>query len=529
MKGSCLLLFIHLLFFMIMKKVLKLFIFLFLHYSVFTQGTFNQIYRINEYPCAFGGFIVTDSTFYIAGINGNEHYHYNALFAKIDSSGNIQKVREYKGEDNQDVTMWYPTLNKTKDGNIINVGQLNATTTDSSSSYVATILVKIDSQGDTLFWRVYNAKNSISPYMGWAKGLALNLDMGYMIYCSEGDSMVLIKTDSLGKEEQRYLYHFPIRPENTSVSILAEPDSGFILTATLFQGSQNNNNFQGATIIFKIDKNGEILWQYVTDLARNIVAPFISRTSDNNLLIYCVEVIGTYISGGNVDYKQVAYISKLNNTGQKIWEKRVGVPNNDTYLGGMTEVNGNYYFTGNIILPDSNVSQGWLLKMNANGDSLWSQYYTYPDFYGTYSSYWFNRVEPYKGGFLLCGTINNGLSGLNPQSGYWGWLVRTDSMGNVSPLLNTAITEPIQYEQPDMRVFPNPTNGVLHLQLAEALVEDADIVIYTIEGKEMYRSKLRKQSDNTRLYLYHLPQGFYNCVLQVDGNQVYSKSFFKVN
>lgn len=167
--------------------------------------------------------------------------------------------------------------------------------------------------------------------------------------------------------------------------------------------------------------------------------------------------------------------------------------------------------------------------MSENGDSLWSQYYKHPSFTSPYCSFFPQKLVSYKDGFMFCGMISNDVSASDPSYGYWGWLVRTDSMGNVSPLLNTAITEPIQYEQPDMRVFPNPTNGVLNLQLAEPLGEEADIVIYTIEGKEMYRSKLRKQSDNTRLYLYHLPQGFYNCVLQVGENQVYSKPFLKVN
>ncbi len=81
----------------------------------------------------------------------------------------------------------------------------------------------------------------------------------------------------------------------------------------------------------------------------------------------------------------------------------------------------------------------------------------------------------------------------------------------------------------DMHIFPNPTNGILNLQLAEPLPEEADIAVYTSEGKEVYRTKLRKQATDTRLYLYQLPQGMYECVLRVGGNKLFSNSFLKLN
>ncbi len=78
---------------------------------------------------------------------------------------------------------------------------------------------------------------------------------------------------------------------------------------------------------------------------------------------------------------------------------------------------------------------------------------------------------------------------------------------------NVMITEGIttmdnEYSNnPDIRIFPNPTNGMINIVTDG--INNADLTIYTIQGQIVYTEKLNAATSNKQLNLSYLTKGIY--------------------
>jgi len=115
---------------------------------------------------------------------------------------------------------------------------------------------------------------------------------------------------------------------------------------------------------------------------------------------------------------------KLNSSGLQQWVKFWGGNGKDRAQDVIQTLDGNYVITGYSTSPPASYYDGFLLKVNGNGDTLWSK--LYGGGLGSFDDLNCVRELP-DSGFILGGQSQN----LTVGNGLDMYLIRTNSTGNV--------------------------------------------------------------------------------------------------
>ena len=118
-------------------------------------------------------------------------------------------------------------------------------------------------------------------------------------------------------------------------------------------------------------------------------------------------------------------LSALNAFAQydSLWTKEYGYADMDKIFSAEQATDSNYTFAGFLDNPSSGNYEGWLIKTDENGDTLWTKSYG-----GTVWTAFLDHIVSPDGGYVMAG------HGVSASYGYGGAdfeAVRTDSIGNV--------------------------------------------------------------------------------------------------
>ena len=120
---------------------------------------------------------------------------------------------------------------------------------------------------------------------------------------------------------------------------------------------------------------------------------------------------------GNADF----YIVKINSAFNMQWSKTFGSVQNDYAHSIQPTVDGGYAVAGITNSFGAGNTDMYLIKLNANGDSVWTKTYGYAG-----SDSLFAMQQTFDKGFVLAGSTNSIGAGLSDM-----YVVRTDSLGNI--------------------------------------------------------------------------------------------------
>lgn len=141
-------------------------------------------------------------------------------------------------------------------------------------------------------------------------------------------------------------------------AVLATSDGGMILAGI--------SNFD-AGFICKVDSLGNNLWNKFVDvqspLSNDVVFNQMIETADNDYV-----AVGKVVNNNNLQYE--GYILKLNDLGDTLWSKSLAIANNSYYeISAVTEMNdGGYAVAGNINYGESI----FVAKLSSNGIVDWT-------------------------------------------------------------------------------------------------------------------------------------------------------------
>ncbi|MDQ3289975.1 MAG: T9SS type A sorting domain-containing protein, partial [Bacteroidota bacterium] len=121
--------------------------------------------------------------------------------------------------------------------------------------------------------------------------------------------------------------------------------------------------------------------------------------------------------------------------GQKLWDKRFGGSEQDNLFALTSTINGEYLLAGHSLsnedgdktLPSQGNQDYWLVKINNNGDKIWDKV-----FGGKGKEELKSVTTTREGGYVLGGTSFSGKNGDKTQNSRGSgdyWLVKTDSSG----------------------------------------------------------------------------------------------------
>ncbi len=263
-------------------------------------------------------------------------------------------------------------------------------------------------QPDTVWTRHYGGSQEEI-----CRALTKTADGGYalfgqtMTFAVGGRDYWLVKTDSVGNELWNHAYGGT--GQEFGYAIITTADSGLVLAGA-------SNSFSGSydAWIIRTDAQGDTLWTRALGTTVRDECYAIVETPDNGLV-----GAGYTTAAGSGNF----WLFKLNANGDSLWSRNYGgggldicwslvmTPDSGFLLAGQTQSYGLGY---------ANAPNYWILRTNANGDSLWSRVFD-----GT-------GVDVCKAAALMpdSGFVLGGYSQSHSAGNEDGWIIRTDSHGD---------------------------------------------------------------------------------------------------
>jgi len=372
-------------------------------------------------------------------------------------------------------------------------------------------LIKTDANGDSLWSRTFGgSKND----RGWS--VQQTTDGGYII---AGDTrsneyndydIWLIKTDANG--DSLWSRTFGGSAFDFSFSVRQTTDGGYILAGrTKSFGSGHYDIW-----LIKTDKDGSSEWSKTHGGSESDGSVEVQQTTDGGYIL-----IGWTYSFGISGTRDV-WLIKTNENGSSEWTKTFSRSSQDIGLSVKQTTDGGYIIVGKTQI-DFHTTDAWLIKTDANGDSLWTKI-----FGGDRVDVADDVLEAVDGGYVFVGHSNTSLmgqvwlvktdvngksiyektyGGINSDSGHsfqqtkdGGYiiigstksyrdkkegdifLVKVDSEGKLST--NTSIAElPNKFSL--QQNYPNPFNPTTTLRFDLPEVSDATVTIYNMLGQKV--------------------------------------------
>ena len=334
---------------------------------------------------------------------------------------------------------------------------------DWSNDWFTSFLMKIDGQGNSLWYKNYTTPGD---HTIWGVAEANNGDLicsGTNYNTVDLSNLLIVKTDSMG------------------------------------------NNYQVLHDIATTDRN---------------FGTMVMRTEANNFIV-------AGLRRGCFTCDAYSWAILMDSAGTIIWD-RTHVPARDEsgYSVIMPLANNAYLGIG-VVNRYQESQRGLILKMDANGDSLWSREFYTP---GSIEIFW-DVDTTSDGGFILCGETY--CCNFNPGFGYTSslWLVKTDSLG----FITTGINDLPGYHLYSMgQGYPNPANTVLHvpLDIPHATATPATnglagnyLYVFDMQGRQLMQQKVQPGNSTAQLDVSTLAPGTYSIVLVAEGYSISHQKF----
>jgi hypothetical protein len=295
-------------------------------------------------------------------------------------------------------------------------------------------------------------------------------------------------------------------------------------------------NYLWQTYIIGLDSLGNEEWTYLSP-------PDVQRDGAKEMVLLDD---GSLIVASGIGYEQERAsvndmwfeksVFKLNPDHELEWEKEF----KDDYFNSSTQTtnliklsdNSGFVVTGTETY-NPNVSwifqsQGWLMKFNENGDTIWSRKYIYPISQKNYHR--FNDIkETPDGGFILCGESLDIEDNVEiPQQ---SWLLKLDDHGCLIPGCYTA-TEEVENGQLPFKVsiYPNPTTDYLNIYhyFSEAEVwQNGQYRILDSQGRIVEQFAVGQNDVTMVVPVWEWAKGIYFLQLVVADGVVKTEKFIK--
>ena len=302
------------------------------------------------------------------------------------------------GEQDDDNCTW---ARQTYDGGYIMVGFSGSLSVDAIVAW----LVKTDSNGDTIWTRSFGGSSFDEGH-----SVQQTADSGYIIagYTESLDTLGdawLIKTNVRGDTLWTRTYGGP--SEDFLDEAALTTDGGYVavgFTTSFGAGALD-------VWLIKTDSRGDTSWTRTFGGANDDQGYTVQQTSDGGYII--AGLTRSYGAGG-----ADVYLIKTNASGDTQWTRTFGGPLDDRGLCARQTRDGGYIVGGwTTSYPDSSVYI-WLIKTNANGDTLWTR--KIGDVSGWAEGGQLEQLD--DGGYVIAGLVASDF--------YDAYLVRTDSNGD---------------------------------------------------------------------------------------------------
>jgi hypothetical protein len=296
------------------------------------------------------------------------------------------------------------SVNLTTDGGYIMGGYSNSFGAGDNDVY----LVKTDADGDTLWTRTYGGIDTDK-----CKSVQQCSDGGYIIagetnsFGAGSYDVYLIKTDANG--DTLWTRTFGGTGIDRAESVKETADGGYIVT-----GNTGSFGAGGKDVyLIKTDANGDTLWTKTYGATDDEEGHSVILTTDGGYII--AGFTDSFGAGG-----KDMYLIKTDANGDTLWTSTNGGIDNDRGYSVQQCNDGSFIVAGDTKSSGAGSSDFYLVKTDADGETLWTR-----DYGGSAIDIGYSLQQTTDGGYIIAGSTQSF------NVGYFDvYLVKTDAMGD---------------------------------------------------------------------------------------------------
>lgn len=351
-----------------------------------TYGGFQDDYGYAIKTLPDNGFIIVGATFsYGPGAPSNPNIYLIRTRANGDTIWT--KVIGSAGSD-----YGYSIINTT-DGGFAIVGYSNS----SGAGGYDLLLVRTDSNGDTLFTRYYGGYNDDFGY-----SIVELFDEGFVLVGSTrsmgygGSDLYVVRVNSWG--DTVWTKTFGGRQDDCGYSAVFASDGNILIAGY----TQSTGHGREDVYILKIDLNGNQLWAKAFGGNLPDIGYAITRATDMGYA-----VAGYTESFGGTDRK--GYIIKINESGDSLWARLYGGPDDDILQAIISTGDGGYAAVGRTFNITTSNYDLYFMRIDNRGSVVWEKTYG-----GSGNDFGYGIDNTLDGAFIITGwTRSFGFGGWN--------------------------------------------------------------------------------------------------------------------
>lgn len=172
---------------------------------------------------------------------------------------------------------------------------------------------------------------------------------------------------------------YPGEGNSTANDIIQTSDGGYLWVGGY--GSSITSYVSGGILLVKMSPNGDLEWEKTFGGAGYDAAWIIQPTNDDG---YIIGGETTSFGSGGKDF----YLIKVNEDGEKLWEKTYGSVKDESLVSILPAPNGGYFLAGNLVDPNDFItdpgaagyagfagrSNPYFVRINRDGNLLWEKH-----------------------------------------------------------------------------------------------------------------------------------------------------------
>jgi hypothetical protein len=392
-----------------------------------------------------------DGSYYLAGTTNSFGAGVTEFWLlKTDASGHALWSEAFGGIGGDEGESVY----QTSDGGYILLGETSSFGAGGYDFWV----VKTDVDGDSLWSRTFGGSGT-----DYGFAIRQTLDGGYILagttssFGAGNYDFWLVKTDADG--DVLWSRTFGGSGGEQCRCVQQTQDGGYVLGGWTTSFGAGNVDFW----LVKTDANGDSLWSRTFGGSNPEVCNFVQQTSDGG---YVLAGSTSSFGSGSYDF----WLVKTDSDGDLLWSRTFGGNSADECQSALQTSEGGFILAGYTNSFGAGYSDFWLVKTDANGDSVWSR-----TFGGGNGDVCYSAWQTSDGGYVLAGTTNSFGTG-----SYDFWLVKT---GPESPAEPLSISLPSQYALHSN--WPNPFNPATQITYDLKRAGYVSVQVFDILGQHV--------------------------------------------
>lgn len=517
-----------------LKKVIVLFLLSISTIGGYTQSI-NKVFMYDELNTIPFNLLVNNDKLNITGIFIDTSNFGIKLFSSIyDKNGLLIDANFYRPLNYEHFVggWYYGKLSKVNNG-FIQAGYA----ADTGTGKTNLLLFHIDSLGHLMNYYVYNITNrNTDQFFGIS--VTQSKENYYYVSGSFSNGSVslpfLLKADSNGTKIWIKYYNEVRLDFNAGASII-EDDSGHIVIAVISETEYNPpimHLLANKTTILNIDTAGTLLYARL-DTSTSFQVGYSLQKANGNNYITCGHEITNRDSLYGYSNRH-GCITKWDSLFNKIWSK-------DFY--NTSDLYSKSVLYDVIEMPDGSIIgcgssgisldslyyglNGWLLKIDKDGNKIWSREYRSFKYASADNHHYLYDVDVLSNGDIVAVGYVSVVGGDVSQQ---GWLIKVDSNGCLYDSnwcgyssIEVEFSPPqASQEEIEVLVYPNPASDVINIEIKNAtfnLSDKLSIRIFDIQGREVF-NRVENYSENIEVEISQFDSGIYFVSINAEDNKL---------